>query len=134
MLPPSLNSISQALHLTQVQRHLFLCATPTKPKCCSPDQGLSTWTYLKERLHALQLDQPTAARPICIYRTKVDCLRICHQGPILLVYPDGIWYHSVTPEVMESILQAHILNNKVVEEYTFAQAPLPPCVMNDDAP
>ncbi|MGA1624952.1 MAG: (2Fe-2S) ferredoxin domain-containing protein, partial [Prochlorothrix sp.] len=121
----SLTACVQALGLSQIQRHLFLCADQTKPKCCNTEAGLATWDYLKTRLKALNLDAPTDDRPNCVFRTKANCLRVCHQGPILLVYPDGVWYHSVTPDVMERILQEHILGDRVVEEYAFLAQPLP---------
>jgi (2Fe-2S) ferredoxin len=59
-----------------------------------------------------------------VFRTKADCLRVCQQGPILVVYPDGVWYHSATAEVIERIIQEHLLNNRVVEEYAFMVHPL----------
>lgn len=113
------------LGLERLTRHLFLCATPTKPKCCDPAAGLVTWEYLKRRLRELGLDGPASDTLALVARSKVDCLRICTQGPILLVYPDGVWYHSVTPEVMECILQEHLLNNRVVKAFAFWRTPLP---------
>jgi (2Fe-2S) ferredoxin len=124
----SLVSCATTLGLHQIQRHLFLCADQTKPKCCSLEAGLATWNYLKRRLKELGLDQPTAERSGCIFRTKANCLRVCQQGPVLLVYPDGVWYHSVTPDVMETILQEHILNNQVVEAFAFVTHGLEPSV------
>jgi (2Fe-2S) ferredoxin len=114
----------QALGCDRIQRHLFLCATPTKPKCCDPQTGAATWDYLKRRLKELHLDAPTIDRPDCIFRTKADCLRLCQQGPILLVYPDGIWYHSVTPDVVEKIIQEHLLGDRPVETHIALRHPL----------
>lgn len=109
----------KALGIDNIQRHLFLCATPLKPRCCDPAAGLETWTYLKKRLRELKLDAPQSDRPSVIFRTKADCLRVCQQGPILLVYPDSTWYRNVTPTVMEQIIQDHILGDRPVQSHVF---------------
>ncbi|NJR38295.1 MAG: ferredoxin [Leptolyngbyaceae cyanobacterium CSU_1_4] len=129
----SLTTCSEVLGLPQIQRHVFICADQTHPKCCDKAESIVAWNYLKQRLKELGLDQPTSRsaeqladdRPACIFRTKANCLRVCQQGPILVVYPDGVWYRSTTPEIIERIIQEHLMGNQIVEEYAFLVHPLP---------
>lgn len=111
------NSIAK-LGLDRISRHILICADQTKPICCDRADSIVAWDYLKRRLRELGLDTPDAPQE-CVFRTKANCLRVCHHGPIVVVYPDRVWYHSATPEVIERILQEHILGGQVVTEYAF---------------
>lgn len=109
-----LTRVASVLGIDHIERHIFICCHATNPKCCSLTQANASWAHLKQRLNDLKAKGHTS-----LYRTKANCLQVCCHGPIAVVYPDGIWYHSCTPEVIDEIIDQHLLKGKVVEAYCF---------------
>jgi (2Fe-2S) ferredoxin len=115
-----LAEMARKLMIGEYARHVFLCIGDA---CCTAEVGAKAWEVLKDELKRRNLS--LANGPCACYRTKVQCLRVCSSGPILVVYPDGTWYSGMSAERIPEFVERHLVNGEPVEDWIFARNPLP---------
>jgi len=112
-----LRQCAEKLGIGHYQRHVLLCTGPT---CCTPETGLAAWEALKKEIK----DRGLATGSQACYRTKVGCLRICTEGPTMVVYPEGTWYHGMTADKISRFVAEHLIADQPVKEWIFAENPI----------
>ena len=129
-----LEAISESLSIPRVKHHIIMCADQSNPRCAPSEETNELWRYLKARLKEAGLSSApphwqgdmtiepdeVEAGTGRVLRTKADCLRICEQGAIAVVYPDGTWYAGLNKERIDRIIDEHLSEGRPVEEISFA--------------
>jgi (2Fe-2S) ferredoxin len=99
--------------LGQYRRHLFVC---THGEYCPADGSVEVHRFFKEMVSARGLKDS-------IRVNKSGCFSQCGNGPMVVIYPDDVWYAGVTPEKARRIVEEHLVGGHPVEELVYKAAP-----------
>ena len=98
--------------MSYYRHHVFFCCNQREPgeTCCAARGANEMQQYAKQRIKALKLSGPGKVRI-----NRAGCLDRCEEGPVIVVYPEEVWYTYVDQADIDEIIDSHILNGKPVE-------------------
>jgi len=98
--------------MSYYERHVFFCCNKRDPpeKCCADAGAVELQKYAKDRVKALGLSGKGRVRI-----NKAGCLDRCEEGPVIVVYPEAVWYTYVDRDDIDEIIDSHVVGGKVVE-------------------
>lgn len=99
------------------KHHLFFCLNKRNngENCCDQHNAFALFEYAKNRVKELGLNGPGKIRV-----NKAGCLDRCNDGPVMVIYPEGIWYTFIDTEDIEEIIQSHLIQGRPVERLQLA--------------
>jgi (2Fe-2S) ferredoxin len=98
--------------MSYYQRHVFFCCNQREApeRCCNNSGASEMQKYAKDRIKALGLNGQGKVR-----MNKAGCLDRCEEGPVLVVYPDAVWYTYVDRADIDEIIDSHVVAGRIVE-------------------
>jgi len=94
------------------EHHIFFCTNRREAPeaCCACHNAEAMRDYAKKRVKELKLSGPGKVRV-----NVAGCLDRCQEGPVIVVYPEGVWYTYVDRQDIDEIIDEHLVNGRVVE-------------------
>jgi len=111
-MPRPMPSAGLSPAMSYYRKHVFFCCNKRDPpeKCCADSGSQEMQQYAKSRIKALGLNGPGQVRI-----NKAGCLDRCEEGPVVVVYPDAVWYTYVDRDDIDEIIDRHVVGGEIVE-------------------